>query len=63
MADGDVVARGIIEVPFVITEYTVDGETRYEYYDSDEFYDSIEDAIRSFKNSVNGNKVHREDAP
>jgi len=60
MADGDVVASGIIEVPFQITEYTVDGVTRYDYYDSDEFFDSIEEAISSFKNSVNGTVVRRE---
>lgn len=54
MADGDTAFEGIVEVPIRITEYTVDGKTVYDYYDSDVWYETIEEAIRSFEDSVNG---------
>jgi hypothetical protein len=54
VADGDVVARGAVIVPYAITEYTVDGEKKYDWYDSDQLYDTIDEAIQAFTDSVGG---------
>jgi hypothetical protein len=44
-----VVAEGTITVPYTIYEYEVDGEVRYDYYDSDVLFESIEEAIQDFR--------------
>lgn len=52
--NGEVVAAGFIEVPYTITAYIVDGETKYDYYDSDQFFDTIEEAIQDFRDTHGG---------
>lgn len=57
MADFKQVWVGEIHVPLVINEWLIDGETRYDYYDSFELYDSIEEAVRAAANQHDGYAV------
>ncbi len=52
--NGEVVAQGIIEVPYVITAWIVDGEVKYDYYDSDVYFDTIQEAIQDFRDHAGG---------
>lgn len=53
----EVVFQGEVSVPITIFKYEVDGEDKFDYYDSDQWFDTLEDAIRSFEDSVNGHLV------
>lgn len=55
MANGDIVASGEVTVSYQIVEHEVDGCAVYDYYGSDEWFLSIEEAVLSFKDSVGGN--------
>ncbi len=48
MADGDIVASGVVQVEYIIREYVVDGRPAYDYIsgpvESEEYFDSIEAA-------------------
>lgn len=56
MASVKTVATGYIKVPFSIQEYEIDGETVYDWYDSDILYETIDEAIRAKVDSVDGSE-------
>lgn len=56
--DGEVVSTFDVKVTVDIRAWDVDGETRYDYItdagDSDEFYDTIEEAATAARDSLGG---------
>lgn len=52
-----VVATAVVETRFGINSYEMDGRTVYDYYDSDEWFETPEEAIHSAAASVDGHIV------
>lgn len=52
-----VVTTAVIETRFGINSYDMDGQIVYDYYDSDEWFETPEEAIQSAADSVDGRIV------